>query len=253
MPKYSWIFSWVKGPVIRVAAIQSPEARPILPFSTFRSYWIAYCAPLQARLHDMQEHRVQRGLEILARINTHLTQRGQAPLDPASILQRVDGALARPHLAYELVARGYVGSVEAAFREFLIPCDVPKARLHPTEAFELIARAGGVCSLAHPGYLSTDPTELEHLLDTFKGMGLVGVEAYHHCHYPDSIDFFLTCARRYGLMVTGGSDYHGRPHGAVLGHIAPGQAIPDDVLIELRRAWERRDSGIALTPSKRLC
>ncbi|MGQ4807183.1 3',5'-nucleoside bisphosphate phosphatase [Candidatus Entotheonellaceae bacterium PAL068K] len=208
---------------------------------------------LQSRLRHMQDRRVQRGFEILARVNTRLTRRGQAPLDRASILQHVHGALARPHLGRELMRQGYVHSMEEAFREFLIPCDVPKAHLDPAEAFDLIARAGGICSLAHPGLLSPDATRLEPLLDTFKGMGLVGVEVYHHCHYPDSIGFFLTRARRYGLIVTGGSDYHGRPHGAVLGHIAPGYAIPDHVLIELRQAWRRRVEGIALTSSKQLC
>jgi predicted metal-dependent phosphoesterase TrpH len=191
---------------------------------------------LQACLSRMQHHRVQRGLEILTRVNARLTQRGQVPLDHACVLQRVRGALTRPHLAQELMTQGYVSSVEEAFRDFLIPCDVSKARLLPEEAFALIAQAGGICALAHPGTISADPIRLESLLKTFKAMGLIGVEVYHHSHYAPYIDFFLTCARRYDLIVTGGSDYHGRKNGATLGQIAPGQAIPAHVLLDLRRA-----------------
>src|SRR3712207_8630585 len=55
---------------------------------------------------------------------------------------------------------------------------VPKAALGAEEAFALMAQAGGVCSLAHPGTLSTDPAVLEPLLDAFKAMGLVGLEVY---------------------------------------------------------------------------
>ena len=194
---------------------------------------------LRTQLCHMQEHRVQRGLAILTRVNQRLTQRGQAPLDRQRVLQQVSGALARPHLARALIEQGYVNGMEEAFREFLVPCDVPKARFSPEQAFTLIAQAGGICSLAHPGTISADPVVLEQLLTIFKAMGLAGVEVYHHCQYPDAIDFLLTCARRYDLMVTGGSDYHGQANGAVLGHIAPGQTIPDQVLIELRKHQAR--------------
>lgn len=191
---------------------------------------------VRRELDRMQEHRVRRGLEILARVNERLRQRGQAALDHAHVLQRASGALARPHLAQELMAQGHVATTEEAFREFLIPCDVPKARLPPEDAFALIGQAGGLCSLAHPGIISADPAVLDDLLATFKAMGLSGVEAYHHCHYPEQIDFFVDRARRHGLIATGGSDYHGRPYGATLGAIGPGYPVPDAVLLHLRQA-----------------
>lgn len=197
-------------------------------------------APLQVELWRIQQDRVQRGLEIMARVNIRLTQRGQAPLIREHVLQRARGALTRPHLAQELMAQGYVNTVEEAFREFLVPCDVPKAGLQAEEAFVLMAQAGGVCSLAHPGVLSTEPQVLERLIATFKGMGLVGVEAYHHYHTPELLRFLLDCASRYGLVVTGGSDYHGRPQGAQLGEIAPGKAIPGHLLADLRQAHAAR-------------
>lgn len=189
---------------------------------------------LQARLGGIQERRTQRGLEILSRINARLSHQGRAPLDRGHVMQHVQGTLGRPHLAQALLQYGYVQSAEQAFQEFLIPCDVPKANLAPDEAFELMARAGGICSLAHPGTISFDPVVLEALICTFKSMGLAGIEVYHHVHYPSAIDFFLSCARRHGLIVTGGSDYHGHPYGSTLGHFAPEQRIPHDVLSALR-------------------
>ena len=200
-------------------------------------------AALQARLALVQQHRVQRGVEMLERINALLVQSGKAPLDSQRVLQSARGALTRPHLANALIARGYASSVQNAFEQFLIPCNVPKAALSPEEAFQLIAQAGGVCSLAHPGTLSTDPAVVHPLLDSFKAMGLVGLEVYHHRHYPDTIEFFQSCATRYGLVATGGSDDHGRPEGAVLGQIAPGYAIPNGVLPDLQRAHAARAQG----------
>ena len=193
-------------------------------------------AALQAQLALAQQHRVQRGVAMLERINALLEQDGKAPLDQERVLQSARGALTRPHLAHALIARGYASTMQNAFENFLIPCNVPKAALDAEAAFSLIAQAGGVCSLAHPGTLSTDPDVLYPLLDAFKAMGLVGLEVYHHYHYPDAIALFQSCATRYSLVATGGSDYHGRPEGAVLGQIAPGYVVPEHVLPDLQRA-----------------
>jgi hypothetical protein len=196
-------------------------------------------AALQARLAQVQERRVQRGLEILACINARLAKRGQAALDYDQVLQQAQGVLTRPHLAQALIDRGYCRNVQNAFRDFLIPCNMPKALLGPEEAFDLIAQAGGICAIAHPGTVSSNPQALHTLLETFKAMGMVGIEVYHRYHYPDTLAFFQTCAIRYGLIATGGSDYHGRPNGAILGEIAPGFPIPDQTLYDLQRAQQR--------------
>ncbi|MBM3222873.1 MAG: PHP domain-containing protein [Candidatus Tectomicrobia bacterium] len=203
-------------------------------------HMLGYCfdptdPALQARLSQVQQHRVQRGVDMLERINTLLIAQGKVPLDSQRVLQSARGALTRPHLAQALIAQGYANGVQHAFEQFLIPCNVPKAALSPEEAFALVEHAGGVCVLAHPGTLSTDPEVLHPLLATFKAMGLVGLEVYHHRHYPDTIALFQDCATRYDLVATGGSDYHGRPEGAVLGQIAPGYEIPGHVLGDLQR------------------
>ncbi|MGE3536290.1 MAG: PHP domain-containing protein [Candidatus Tectimicrobiota bacterium] len=191
---------------------------------------------LCARLAAVQQHRLQRGVDMLVRINQVLSQRGKTGLDSAHVIHSARGALTRPHLAQALIAAGYASSVQQAFEQFLIPCNVPKAALGPEEAFALIAAAGGVCCLAHPGTLSPEPARLESLIGALTALGLVGLEVYHHCHHPDRLAFFQDCAWRYDLVATGGSDYHGRPEGALLGYYAPGVMIPSHVLSDLRQA-----------------
>jgi predicted metal-dependent phosphoesterase TrpH len=78
--------------------------------------------------------------------------------------------------------------------------------------------------------------EIERLLAAFGEMGLVGVEAYHHCHQPSFIDFLCQCARRHHLITTGGSDYHGRPQGAMLGFLDVNKPVPEAVWTALTAA-----------------
>ena len=212
---------------------------------------LAYCfdathPPLVRRLRELQEGRLQRGMKILQRVNARLRKQGRAPLDPARVLARAQGALARPHVAHELLDQGYVDTMQHAFQAYLIPCNVPKALLSLAEACALIGQAGGICSLAHPGVLSTDPKEIEALLSAFKAMGMVGVEVYHHCHSQDYADFVGACARRLGLIATGGSDYHGNASGATPGYVTSERPVPCTVLTDLfhaHAAHQRRISA----------
>ena len=155
-------------------------------------------AALQARLALAQQHRVQRGVEMLERINALLQQDGKAPLDQERVLQSARGALTRPHLAHALMARGYASSVQNAFENFLIPCNIPKASMGPEEAFALIAQAGGVCSLAHPGTLSTDPEVVHPLLDAFKAMGSSGSKSITIAITRMPLPFFRVAPRATG-------------------------------------------------------
>lgn len=190
---------------------------------------------LNACLARLQQGRTERGLEILRRVNSRLADLGLPPLADACVRQHTAGVLTRPHLAEALVAQGYCRDHHVAFRDFLVPCDAPKPSLTLGEGIRLITRAGGVCSLAHPGILSNDPNVIDPLLGAAKSLGLVGLEVYHRAQYPNDIPFFESTARRHGLIATGGSDYHGRPNGATLGEIAPGHPVPARILDDLQR------------------
>ncbi len=117
------------------------------------------------------------------------------------------GAVGRPHIAEALLRKGFVGSFEEAFRRYIghnSPAYVPKLVLEPKEAFDLIKRVGGVSVLAHPGTLMRDD-----LIPDFVTQGLDGIEAWHPKHDRDTTKYYREIAKRYGLVVTGGSDSHG--------------------------------------------
>lgn len=200
-------------------------------------------AALNACLARLKEGRTQRGLEILHRVNRKLSDMGRAPLDRERVRQYVSGVLTRPHLAQALVDEGYCRNQHEAFRDFLIPCNAPKPSLSLEEGARLIAGAGGVCSLAHPGILSNDPNVLDPLLTAAKSLGLAGLEVYHRAHHPNDIPFFESVARRHHLVATGGSDYHGRPIGPTLGEIAPGYPVPGAALDDLQQLAGSRQSA----------
>ncbi len=190
---------------------------------------------LNACLARLKEGRAQRGLEILQCVNRRLGDRGRTPLDSGRVRQYAAGVLTRPHLAQALVDQGSCKDQQEAFRDFLIPCNAPKPLLPLEEGIRLVANAGGVCSLAHPGTLSTDPNILDSLLAAARASGLAGLEVYHRAHHPDTVPFFEAVARRHRLVPTGGSDYHGRPSGPIPGEIAPGHPVPGTVLRDLQQ------------------
>jgi predicted metal-dependent phosphoesterase TrpH len=146
----------------------------------------------------------------------------------------------RPHFAQALVQKGVVGSAAEAFERFLgdgAPAYVPKAVLSPADAIALIHAAGGLAFLAHPGLLRLGPGESPRdRLRALQALGLDGVEAYYPQHTLPQTERFRDLARDLGLLVTGGSDFHGanKPD-AALGAVVDGHGVPlPDLPAELR-------------------
>ena len=116
------------------------------------------------------------------------------------------GAVGRVHVARALVTARSVDTIEEAFGKLIGregPFYVRKALFLPREALTLIHAAGGVAVLAHPGVSGEEP------LIGLIGEGLDGIEAYHADHSGPQRDHFVSAARRFELVVTGGSDFHG--------------------------------------------
>jgi predicted metal-dependent phosphoesterase TrpH len=116
--------------------------------------------------------------------------------------------LGRPHLAHALVAGGHASSVKEAFRRFLAdgcPLNVARRKMTAEDAIALIHRAGGTASLAHPGANRVSQVELKVLADC----ALDAVEANHPEHVPSQVLAYERWAAPLGLLITGGSDYHG--------------------------------------------
>jgi predicted metal-dependent phosphoesterase TrpH len=196
---------------------------------------------LRSALRAFQDFRESRHERLVDRINDFLLQEGRKPIDFAEVQRRAEGTLGRPHIAAVLIDRGYARDNEEAFQRYLVPCNVPKRYFPIDEAIGLVHEAGGVAVLAHPPYITEDRGELVRLLDTFLPLGLDGIEAYCNRAANDDIDWYITQARRRGLIVTGGSDFHGfEGGGIVLGGGRGNLRIPYGCVEEIRRAVARR-------------
>ncbi len=196
---------------------------------------------LRDALEEFRDFRESRNERIVARINERLLQEGRPPIDFAEVQRRAKGTLGRPHIAAVLIDRGYARDNEDAFQRYLVPCNVPKRYFPIDEAIGLIHGAGGVAVLAHPPYITEDRRELARLLDTFLPLGLDGIEAYSNRATNDDIDWYITQARRRGLIVTGGSDYHGLEGGEIVPGGGRGNLrIPYRCVEEIRLAVQRR-------------
>lgn len=181
-----------------------------------------YDADLLKNLKKLKEARSHRNPRIIEKLNE---------LGFPLTLEEVKticgpGQLGRPHIAKAMVEKGYVHSFDQAFDLYLKkgkPAFVEKFRLSAQQTITLIHEAGGVAILAHPGLLSTvewqPPTEDEasvnertavtHLIHRLVGMGLDGIEVYHTDHTTEQTVFLENFATKKGLLMTGGSDFHG--------------------------------------------
>jgi len=115
------------------------------------------------------------------------------------------GVIGRPHIAQALVDARYVDSVESAFRLYIgrgAPAYVERLKLIPEDIIEVILDAGGVPVLAHPSRV------IEHI-PALSRAGLLGLEAYYPSYPEPEQRFLANLARRYNLIATGGSDFHG--------------------------------------------
>jgi len=145
----------------------------------------------------------------------------------------------RPHIAAVMVARGYVPDIRTAFDLWLgngKPGYVGRERLDPVEAIVLARQSGGVPVLSHPHTLGiTTSTDMADLLTDLKGAGLVGLEAIYSAYRRHERDGYTDLARRFGLIPSGGSDYHGTyKEGLMLGSGYGDLVVPDSVVEELR-------------------
>jgi predicted metal-dependent phosphoesterase TrpH len=123
------------------------------------------------------------------------------------------GQVGRPHFAQVLMKKRYVHTVQEAFDRYLgkgAPAYVNKFRFDPKEAMGLIREARGVPVLAHPFTLHIpSPDRLSALLAELVQLGLMGIEISYPEHTKGQISLYKGLAKKHGLLVTGGSDYHG--------------------------------------------
>lgn len=164
---------------------------------------------LRQALKDVQKGRAGRNLQIVKKL-----QDLGADISHDEVLKVSGGGqTGRPHIAQVLVKKKVVQSIDEAFSKFLKkgrPAYAERYRLLPVEAIQTILQAGGVPVLAHPFTLNSK-TEggLDRIVAELKQDGLKGVEVYYPSHGPDLTAQYERIAHRHGLLVTGGTDFHG--------------------------------------------
>ncbi|AOY77254.1 PHP domain-containing protein [Clostridium formicaceticum] len=122
-----------------------------------------------------------------------------------------EGAVGRPHIARVLLEKGYIESIQEAFHKYLskgCPAYVPRYKITPFEAIDMIKKAEGFVTIAHPGLIKN-----EKILIDILEKKVDGIEVYHPEHGEKEHKKFSLIARQYHLKVTAGSDFHSPPKG----------------------------------------
>jgi predicted metal-dependent phosphoesterase TrpH len=153
--------------------------------------------------------------------------------------------IGRPHIARALVDSGCVANMKDAFTHYLGTTGTayfPKEVLSPRQAIETIHAAGGLATLAHPIQLRTQ--NLAHtatVLNHLKEAGLDGLEVWHCDQSEAESAAFLELAKKYDLVPTGGSDFHGyNKADVILGRGRNNVKVPVEVLEKLEARWRQR-------------
>ena len=156
--------------------------------------------------------RVARAREMVARLNGI----GVAVTMEAVMTAAGSGAVGRPHVARALIAGGFVKDAREAFDRYLAagrPAYVEKERLDIAQGIALIHAAGGIAVIAHPGAEGR-----RERIEPLVPLGLDGLEVKHPSHSSEDMKRIAALAAHFGLVASGGSDWHGAMQGGrVLG------------------------------------
>ena len=191
-------------PGVEISAEHSPGSMHLLGFFIDNHHPF-----LNERLEYLQKARTERNPKIVEKLN-----RLGIKITYEEVLKASGGGqVGRPHFAQVLLEKKYVKNFQDAFDRFLkkgAPAYVDKFRFTAKEALHFINGAKGVAVLAHPNTLNMDGySELEDLVLQLTEEGLKGIEVYYPEHSALEVAQYKTLAQRYGLLMTGGTDYHG--------------------------------------------
>lgn len=186
-------------------------------------------------LERLEYARFQRNLDMIERFHQNgieMTMEDLQAGNPNSIITRA-------HFARVLVQKGICKDKSAAFRQYIgigCPYYIPKPQVTPEHSLALITQAGGIPVLAHPMLYHLGYEDLHMLIKTLIPMGLAGIEAYHSSNYPEQSAVLCEMAEQYGMVVSGGSDFHGANKPDIeLGSGRGNLQIPEELVEPIRR------------------
>jgi len=190
---------------------------------------------LENALKCIRKGREERNEEILKKLNA---LRVKLTFDDVKAFAAED-VIGRPHFALAMVQKGYVASKELAFDLYLgkgKPAYTERYRMSAADSIEMIVNASGVAVLAHPFTLNLGQKALRELVKDMSGKGLKGIEVYYPEHDKEHIREYESLANEFGMVATGGSDFHGGLNPRIeLGRGFGNIKIEDSVLEKLQK------------------
>ena len=228
-----------------------PEVVPGIEFSTeyqgqdvhvLGLYIDRHSKPFAAKLQDFVDSRDERNRRMC-----RLLTEGGIPVPYEALAEEFpDAVLTRAHYAKYMLNHGFIKNMKEAFERYIgdhCPYYVPREKVTPSQAVSLILQAGGIPILAHPILYHMSDTRLDTLVRGLKDAGLMGLEAVYSTYEPHEERQMRALAAKYGLLVSGGSDFHGaNKPGLDLGTGYGRLFVPYEILDNIKK---RRREGLS--------
>lgn len=194
----------------------------------------------QKALHGFVNSRVNRNIKMCENL-----QSAGIEITYEKLLQMYpDAVITRAHYASYLLAHGYVRNRQDAFAKYLgdhTKYFVPREKVTPSQAVELILQADGVPILAHPPLYHMGNERLDTLVSSLKADGLMGIEVFYSTYSNQDVRDMQRLADKYDLLASGGSDFHGENKpGLDLGCGYGRLYVPEEALLKIKAAHPRR-------------
>ncbi|MBQ6819905.1 MAG: PHP domain-containing protein [Clostridium sp.] len=158
-------------------------------------------------VNKLNKARIERVEEIILRLKKY-----DIYIDKEDLEIDSNSTIGRSHIAKAMVKKGYFENYKVAFTSYLVkgkPAYIKGYKLNYKKVIEVINNAGGIAVLAHPGQIYKS-LEIERIIRNLRSYGLNGIEVYHPSHTKEQTNNFYNLAKKYKLLVTGGSDFHGK-------------------------------------------
>ena len=225
------------------ALADAPEIIPGIEFSTeyqgrdihIVGLYIDYeNEEFRSYLQEFVDSRNTRNEKMCAKLREH----GVDITYEALLAEFPNAVITRAHYAKYLLNHGYIKNMEQAFSKYVgdnAPCYIPREKVTPTQAVQLILQASGVPILAHPTLYHMSDRRLDALVAELKDAGLVGIETIYSTYTPAEARQMKALAEKYQLLSSGGSDFHGgNKPGLDLGVGYGKLNVPDSVLEDIK-------------------
>ena len=202
--------------------------------------------PLNKILTEIRDARVGRGRRLVERINDVLASEGRAPIAFSDVEKFSYGLIGRPHVAKALLERGYAKNILASFKRYLIPYNIPKYKAPFEEAVTALKNSGGIAILAHPNLITPGRRLRPEVIDELVDLGHDGLEVYYQSMGGEDLDYYRRLARERGLILTGGSDFHGEDSYGNLGYVGENRRVLYARLTDIKARYLKKCSFLVV-------